>query len=59
MMKLFRFLKFLHKNEEKIVKIIENYDKINVEKPKKRYSLYGVPLDQMDSIQEILKEEVK
>ena len=50
---------YYDKIREKLDKIIENYDKINVEKPKKRYSLYGVPSDQMDSIQEILKKEVK
>lgn len=58
---MIKFLIFLYKNREKLQFLIENCDKIKIEdkkSTKKRYSLYGVPNDQMSSIQDILKKEV-
>lgn len=58
---MIKFLIFLYKNREKLQFLIENCDKINIEKKKsdkKGYSLYGVPSDQISSVQEMLKKEV-
>lgn len=56
MIKFFRKLKWLIKNQEKIEKLLE----ISKEKPKKEdksYSLQGVPEYQLEYVQELLAEK--
>lgn len=56
MIKFFRKLKWLIKNQEKIEKLLE----ISKEKPKKEdksYSLQGVPEYQLGYVQELLAEK--